>query len=124
VDDAGAARILVVDDDAFIRQLVTALLQRDGHVVVQTASAEEARDRLLSEPEPDLLLLDVELPDMSGLELLARVAGRLTCPVILMSGNDTESNRVAGQALGAVDYVVKPFAPKDFTAVVQAALAP
>jgi len=118
-----AARILVVDDDAFLRQLVTGLLRRDGHEVTSVASAEEARTRLLAEPEPDLLVLDIELPDLSGLELLGVVRSALTCPVILVSGNDTESNRTAAAALGATDYVVKPFAPKDFAARVQAALA-
>ncbi|MEA2974259.1 MAG: hypothetical protein QOG82_2717 [Actinomycetota bacterium] len=122
MDDVGAARILVVDDDAFLRQLVTGLLRRAGHEVTSASSAEEARTRLLTEPEPDLVVLDIELPDLSGLELLAVVGSALTCPVILMSGNDTESNRAAGAALGAVDYVVKPFAPRDFAARVQAAL--
>ena len=112
VDDVGAARILVVDDDAFLRQLVTGLLRRDGHEVTGVASAEEARTRLLTEPQPDLLVLDVELPDLSGLDLLAEVGNALTCPVILMSGNDTESNRASGAALGAADYVVKPFAAR------------
>jgi DNA-binding response OmpR family regulator len=124
VDDVGTARILVVDDDAFLRQLVTGLLRRDGHEVSGAASAEEARCRLAAGPEPDLLVLDIELPDLNGLDLLSEVRGALTCPVILMSGNDTESNREAGATLGAADYVVKPFAPKEFVARVRAALAP
>ncbi len=122
MDDVGTARILVVDDDAFLRQLVTALLRRDGHEVISAASAEEARTLLAAEPAPDLLVLDIELPALSGLELLAEVRSALTCPVILMSGNDNESNREAGASLGATDYMVKPFAPKDFAARVQAAL--
>ena len=124
MDDVGAARILVVDDDAFLRRLVTALLRRAGHEVTEAASAEEARTLLVAGPAPALLLLDIELPDLSGLDLLADVGSALTCPVILMSGNDTESNRAVATSLGAVDYVVKPFAPKDFAARVQAALVP
>ncbi|HEX7276950.1 MAG TPA: response regulator transcription factor [Acidimicrobiales bacterium] len=116
------ARILVVDDDAFLRQLVTGLLQKDGHVVVQAASASEGLAALAEEPSPDLVLLDVELPDLSGLQLLDRVRARLPCPVVLMSGNGADSDRAAALARGAADYLVKPFPPMELTSRVAAVL--
>src|SRR5437868_5198753 len=111
------ARILVVDDDAFVRRLATALLQKDGHVVTEAASAEDGLARL-AEETPDLLLVDIEMPGMTGLDLLRELDGRLPFPVILLSGN------APGDALppGVTDYIVKPFAPQDFGARVHAAL--
>ncbi|MEA2828939.1 MAG: two-component system, OmpR family, response regulator [Actinomycetota bacterium] len=115
------ATILVIDDDAFLRQLATGLLRRSGHVVVQAASAGEGQARL-AESLPDLVLLDVELPDRSGLDLLDDLKAGLTCPVVLMSGNGSPSDRDAALARGAVDYIVKPFPPGDLAARVAAAL--
>jgi DNA-binding response OmpR family regulator len=114
-------RVLVVDDDVVVRTMVRGLLENDGNLVVEASSAEDALAQIRGGP-PDLLVLDLSLPEMSGLELLLRLRDRLDFPVILLTGDESESTRVVGLDLGACDYVVKPFLPREFAARVRAAL--
>lgn len=117
----GPATILVVDDDPSFLHLVRGLLERDDHEVVQATDGESA----LAEVErraPDLIVLDIEMPGMSGLELLSRLRPRVRAPVIVVSGREAESERVLAFDLGADDYVVKPFLSREFAARVRAAL--
>ena len=117
----GAPTILVVDDDLTFLHLVRGLLERDGHEVVQATDAEGAL-AAVEHGAPDLIVLDIEMPGMSGLELLSRLRPRVAAPVIVVSGREAESERVLAFDLGADDYVVKPFLPREFAARVRAAL--
>lgn len=114
----GGPYVLVVDDDAVMRRLVVGALEREGHRVVEATTAEEALPRFEHE-QLELVVLDIELPGMSGLELLLRMRDRRCPPVILLTGREAESDRVLGLDLGAEDYVVKPFLPRELAARVR-----
>ncbi|MGH9265266.1 MAG: response regulator transcription factor [Acidimicrobiales bacterium] len=116
-----AGTVLVIDDDGTFVRLVTALLRREGHDVVVAADAETALD-LIDRQRFDLIVLDIEMPGMSGLELLSRIKPRVDVPVIVVSGREAESERVLALDLGADDYVVKPFLSREFAARIRAAL--
>lgn len=113
--------VLVVDDDPTFLHLVTGLLEREGHEVMTVADAESALSAIDRRP-PDLIVLDIEMPGMSGLELLSRLPPRVRAPVIVVSGREAESERVLALDLGADDYVVKPFLLREFAARVRAGL--
>lgn len=118
---APAAHILVVEDDATYQRYLVSLLEREGHRVTAVFEAEEAL-RTLDRDRPDLIVVDIELPGMSGLELLNRVKTTASVPVMIVSGHDGEPDRVIGLDLGAEDYIVKPFLPREFAARVRSAL--
>ena len=115
------ATILVVDDEATFMHLVTALLEGEGHRVLQATDGDTALVAIDSQ-SPDLIILDLGLPEMSGLELLSRVRPRVHVPIIVVSGREAESERVLAFDLGADDYVVKPFLLREFAARVRASL--
>jgi DNA-binding response OmpR family regulator len=119
---AGRARILIVDDEPHIVDVVRAYLTRDGHDVV-TASDGELALQLAVEHALDLIVLDVMLPRRSGFEVLRelRAAGAST-PVIMLTARDDVIDRVAGLETGADDYVTKPFEPRELVARVSAVL--
>lgn len=116
------ARILVVDDEAHIVEFVRGYLERDGYEVLAAADGDTALD-LANEAQPDLLVLDIMLPGRSGFDVLRslRSAGS-TVPVIMLTARDDVIDRVAGLELGADDYVVKPFEPRELVARVGAVL--
>ncbi|MGH9181343.1 MAG: response regulator transcription factor, partial [Acidimicrobiales bacterium] len=114
-----ARYVLVVDDDPVIRRLVGSILEHDGVRVESSQGAEEAL-AALARQRPALLVLDIEMPGMSGLELLVRLRDRPDPPpVILLTGRRSETDRVLGLDLGAEDYIVKPFLPREFAARVR-----
>lgn len=115
-----AATILIVDDEAAIRRLLRNTLEGAGHVVLAAATAAEALTQLAS--SPDLVLLDLGLPDRDGLELLPVIAGRGRTAVLVVSARDATDEKVAALDLGAVDYVTKPFDTSELLARVRAAL--
>ena len=118
------AHIFVVEDDPDIRELLAYTLGKEGYVIVQAASGEAAQ-KLLEELVPDLILLDVMLPGMDGLELLRKLKSDQRfkiVPVILASAKGEEDDVVAGLELGAEDYVTKPFSPRVLLARVRTAL--
>ena len=118
------AHIFVVEDDPDIRELLAYTLGKEGYVIVQAASGEAAQ-KLLEELVPDLILLDVMLPGMDGLELLRKLKSDQRfkiVPVILASAKGEEADVVAGLELGAEDYVTKPFSPRVLLARVRTAL--
>ncbi len=115
------ATILVVDDDETFMHLVTTLLEGEGHRVVPASAGDAALTAVLRNA-PDLIILDLEMPGMSGLELLSRVRPRVTVPIMVVSGREAESERVLAFDLGADDYVVKPFLLREFAARVRSAL--
>ncbi|HKP19450.1 MAG TPA: response regulator transcription factor [Gaiellaceae bacterium] len=120
---ARARRILIVDDDARFCALVADVLSRDGHETL-IARTGEAAIELLSEIAPDVLVLDVQLPGISGYEVLHKLRARGDdTPVVFVSGVRVEPlDRVAGLLLGADDYVVKPFAPDELLGRVRSLL--
>lgn len=121
MDTNSSGKILVIDDDPVARKLIRSSIERDGYEIFDAEDAEEAV-RILETERPNALILDVELPGMSGFEFLTRMGADLSIPVIMLSGREAESDRVLGLDLGAVDYVVKPFLPRELAARLRAAL--
>jgi len=117
-------RVLVIDDSEFIHKLVRVRLRKEGLEVRAEYSGREGLERSL-EDVPDLILLDVDLPDMDGFEVCRRLKENQTTrhiPVIFLTGNVTTEAKVRGLDLGAVDYVTKPFDDVELRARVRAAL--
>jgi DNA-binding response OmpR family regulator len=113
--------VLVVDDEANIADLIELYLQREGFRVVK-ATTGEAGVRAVGEHRPRLVVLDVGLPDVDGLEVCRRLRQTSTIPVIFLTARDSEIDRVLGLELGADDYVTKPFSPAELVARVKAVL--
>ncbi len=111
--------ILVVDDEPAIRESLAFALRRDGFVIAEAGSLREADAAAAS---ADLILLDLVLPDGNGLEFLSRLRARSDVPVIVLTSRDEETDRVVGLEMGADDYVVKPFSPREVAARVRAVL--
>jgi len=116
-----AGRVLVVDDDPSITGVVAAYLRRDGFDVDVFHDGQEALASALCRP-PRLMVLDLSLPRMNGLQVLRVLRGRHNTPVILLSNRRDEESRVKGLRLGADDYVTKPFSPREIAARVEAVL--
>ena len=116
-----AARVLVIDDDADIRGLLTELLERAGLSVEQ---AEDGRSglRALHKTPPDLVVLDVSMPDLDGWQTLERIRDLSEVPVLMLTARGDELERVRGLQAGADDYVVKPFGSQELVARVEALL--
>jgi two-component system response regulator ResD len=115
------AKILVVDDEPNIREVVGLYLRRDGHAVVSAADGEEALE-LYRRTRPDLVVLDLMLPKVSGLEVCRRIQAERRVPLIMLTARGEEEDRIVGLGLGADDYVVKPFSPRELAARVEAVL--
>jgi two-component system KDP operon response regulator KdpE len=118
---ANPAKILVVDDEPQIRTLLKATLGRAGYAVVEAANAREAVNAR-SIVKPDLILLDLGLPDRDGLELVTALRGEPRAAVIVVSARDQTEQKVAALDLGADDYVTKPFDTEELLARVRASL--
>lgn len=119
--DAHMDRVLVVDDEPMVREVVTEYLEREGFVV-ETAQDGVAALEAIRTRQPDLLVLDVMLPEKDGFAVLHEVRKDSTIPVILLTARGEEPDRVVGLELGADDYVVKPFSPRELTARVRSVL--
>lgn len=115
------ARILVVDDEPNIREVVGLYLRRDGHDVALAADGDEAL-RLHREYRPDLVVLDLMLPRLGGLEVCRRMQAERRVPLIMLTARGDEEDRIIGLGVGADDYVVKPFSPRELAARVTAVL--
>lgn len=114
--------ILAVDDEQPIRKLLRTGLAAEGYSVVEARNGREALDMLATTP-PDLILLDLGLPDLSGLDLLARWrAEALDLPIIILSSRNDETGIVRALELGADDYVTKPFGMRELAARIRLAL--
>jgi len=113
--------ILVVDDEPNIADLIELYLSREGFRVVKATTGEDGV-RAVGEHRPRLVVLDVGLPDVDGLEVCRRLRQTSTIPVIFLTARDGEIDRVLGLELGADDYVTKPFSPAELVARVKAVL--
>jgi DNA-binding response OmpR family regulator len=114
-------KILVVDDEPNIREVVGRYLRREGYAVVPAADGEEAL-RLYRRERPGLVVLDLMLPKLSGIEVCRRIQSEGRIPLIMLTARGEEEDRVVGLGLGADDYVVKPFSPRELVARVGAVL--
>jgi two-component system response regulator ResD len=115
------AKILIVDDEPNIRDVVGLYLRRDGHDIVSAADGEEAL-AAFDASEPDLVVLDLMLPKIGGLEVCRRMRAERRVPLIMLTARGEEEERVVGLSRGADDYVVKPFSPRELAARVTAVL--
>ena len=116
-----APRILLVDDEQPIQTLLSFPLQRDGYEVVAASDGREALARF-DEQAFDLVVLDVMLPRMDGLEVCRRLRARSSVPIIMLTAKSEEIDKVLGLELGADDYITKPFSLREFRSRVKAAL--
>ena len=117
----GAATVLVVDDERKIRDLVRSYLEQEGYSVLLAETGERALETAARLPI-DLVVLDLMLPDLSGEEVARSLRTSSDVPIIMLTARATEDDRVAGLALGADDYLVKPFSPRELVARVAAVL--
>ena len=120
-DAAAATHVLVVDDEPTVREVVAGYLRRDGHRVSEAGDGPAAL-ALLDDETFDLVVLDMMLPGVNGLDILRRIRSNGDMPVIMLTARAEESDRVAGLELGADDYVVKPFSPRELAARVNGVL--
>ena len=118
---AERARVLVVDDEPIVREVVARYLARAGYVVDTAADGDAALAAFDAMP-PDLVLLDLMLPRRDGFEVFAGLRRRSPTPVIMLTARGEETDRVLGLELGADDYVAKPFSPRELVARVGAVL--
>ncbi len=114
-------KVLVVDDDAKTVELVRLYLNRDGYRVITAGDGEEAL-RLAREARPDLIVLDLMLPGIDGLEVCRVLRQESEVPIIMLTALTTDDDRLRGLDLGADDYVSKPFSPRELAARVRAVL--
>jgi two-component system catabolic regulation response regulator CreB len=117
----GKPRILIVEDEPAIRDNIQFVLESEGLQTLQVGAGLEALP-LLEEHAVNLIVLDVGLPDINGFELLKEIRRLCSAPVIMLTARNAELDRVLGLELGADDYVVKPFSPRELAARVKAVL--
>ena len=114
-------QVLLVEDETAIADSVVYALKTDGFEAEWVATGEQALERVNGAP-PDLIILDIGLPDISGLDLLRAIRKKTDVPVIFLTARASEIDRIVGLEVGADDYVVKPFSPRELTARVKAVL--
>jgi DNA-binding response OmpR family regulator len=115
------ATVLVVDDEPIVREVVCSYLEREGYRTLEAADGDRARELVEKEP-PSLVVLDLMLPGMDGIELCRWIRRRSDLPVIMLTGRGEEADRIIGLELGADDYVTKPFSPRELVARVRTVL--
>ena len=115
------ARVLVVDDDVTVREVVVSYLRAGGHAVVEAADGAEALRAMRSDPA-DLVVLDLMMPGIDGLEVCRRLRAAGDVPIIMLTALGAEVDRVVGLESGADDYVTKPFSPRELVLRVEALL--
>jgi len=116
-----ARRVLIVDDDPHIREVLVFAFDKAGIATTQAGDGEEAL-ALIGRDPPDLVVLDINMPRMDGLEVCRRLRAQGELPILFLSSRDDELDRVLGIELGADDYVVKPFSPREVVARANAIL--
>jgi DNA-binding response OmpR family regulator len=117
-----SSTVLLVDDEDSIQKLLTYPLEREGFRVVQARDGEQALERFGAEDHVDLVVLDVMLPKLDGLEVCKRLRAESTVPIIMLTARDDELDKVLGLELGADDYITKPFSIREFRSRVRAVL--
>ena len=117
----GPARILLVDDEAAVQTLLAYPLRKDGYEVISARDGREALDRF-AEQRFDLVVLDIMLPKLDGIEVCRRLRSRSQVPIIMLTAKDDEIDKVLGLEIGADDYITKPFSVREFRSRVRATL--
>jgi DNA-binding response OmpR family regulator len=117
----GQARILLVDDEQAVQTLLTYPLRKEGYEVVGAMDGQEALDRF-GEERFDLVVLDIMLPKLDGIEVCRRLRTRSQVPIIMLTAKGDEIDKIAGLEMGADDYITKPFSVREFRSRVKAAL--
>ena len=115
------ARILLVDDEQAVQTLLTYPLRKEGYDVVGAMDGQEALDRF-TEQRFDLVVLDIMLPKLDGIEVCRRLRTRSQVPIIMLTAKGDEVDKIAGLEMGADDYITKPFSVREFRSRVKAAL--
>ncbi len=116
-----ANRILLIEDEEQLRKMLVEHLQADGFDVIEAGDGQKGLEKWRQE-QPDLLLLDIMLPVLSGLEVLKKIRTLADTPVIMLTARSDEIDKLLGLELGADDYVSKPFSPRELTARIRAVL--
>ena len=116
-----SARILLVDDEQSIQTLLSYPLRKEGYDVVQATDGRQALDRFEEQPF-DLVVLDLMLPKVDGLEVCRQLRSRSAVPIIMLTAKSEEIDKVVGLELGADDYITKPFSMREFSSRIKAAL--
>lgn len=119
-EDFNRRRILVVDDEERMVRFIRMNLEHDGYQVAEALNGKQAIDKLRD--TPDLVLLDVMMPDLDGFEVLGTIRQVSNVPVIMLTAKGEEDDRVRGLELGADDYITKPFSPRELVSRVKAVL--
>jgi DNA-binding response OmpR family regulator len=119
--NGGVKTVLVVDDEPIVREVVVSYLQREGFRTLEAGDGNRARELLMLEA-PSLVVLDLMLPGMDGLDLCRWIRARSDLPVIMLTARGEEADRIVGLELGADDYVTKPFSPRELAARVRTVL--
>lgn len=114
-------KILIVDDDPHIREVLRFALEKDGFGVCEAVNGAQALERHAAE-RPDLVVLDILMPEMDGTEVCRRLRRDHATPIVFLSSRDDEVDRILGLELGGDDYVTKPFSPRELVARVRAVL--
>jgi len=121
MNDSRPRRVLVVDDEPRMIHFIRLNLEHDGFEVIEATSGSQALE-VLRDRMPDLILLDVMMPDMDGFESLQLLREISTVPVIMLTAKGEEEDRVRGLELGADDYITKPFSPREMVSRVRAVI--
>ena len=114
-------RILIVDDDLHIREVIRVALKKAGMTVVEARDGKEALTRFASD-RPDLIILDIGMPEFDGLDVCREIRKSSDVPILFLSARDEEIDRVLGLEIGGDDYVTKPFSPRELVARVNVIL--
>jgi len=114
-------RILVVEDEANIASFVSAYLEKAGYLVDRAVNGAEAKEKAVS-TSPSLILLDLNLPDMDGLEVCRHVRATSTVPILMLTARDDDVDKIVGLEVGADDYLTKPFNPRELVARIKSIL--
>ena len=121
MSEEGSSRILLVDDEPAVQTLLAYPLRKDGYEVVSAVDGREALERF-AEERFDLVVLDIMLPKLDGIEVCKRIRTRSQVPIIMLTAKDDEIDKVVGLEMGADDYITKPFSVREFRSRVRAAL--
>jgi len=113
-------KVLMVDDESRMRKLVSDFLTRKGYIVIEAGDGEEALDRFYADKDISLVILDVMMPKMNGLDVCREIRKNSKVPIIMLTAKSDESSELNGFECGADEYIAKPFSPKILTARVDA----
>jgi DNA-binding response OmpR family regulator len=116
-----SGKVLIVDDDASIRELASVYLRKEGFAIIAAGDGEGALEAIARE-RPDLVVLDIMLPGASGYDVCREVRGASDIPIIMLTARDDDVDKIVGLELGADDYLTKPFNPRELVARIKAVL--